>query len=215
MSKLLTLSNSIVFNEITVDFLKIKQTNQSVINNSERFIYTQLSHAPVLYDLYKFMGVTSTNDPDHAIPANLYEVDEKGTTWNFILPIWGYRVPYGVNPQTQTGAGPWTFLTSINIIKTKVHFLNLPDLMVQKSKIINYLYTDNNEPLPIFVITIDPINELSTDFSTFYRWNKVTDGYELEYFSFFPYSNEVDVKLNTSIYFIDKELNTEIQSYAI
>lgn len=205
------LTNGIEFNESVIDILKIPSLNKAVNNATELYKLNSLEHIPILYDLYKFMGVTSTNDPAYAVPANLYEL--VGNAYMFKLPIWGYRVPYGENPQTITGGSPWQFVTTITIIKTKVHYLNLTDLLVKKSKIVSYLSTDGNVGLPPFNVTIDPINELSTDFATFYRWIKVTDGYELEYYSFFPFSNDVNVTLNTSVYFLDKDLGNEIQSF--
>jgi hypothetical protein len=213
--KLRKLTEGILFNESIIDFLKLNNISRSVNNSSEKFIISPVVHNPVLFDLYNFQGLTYTNDESGAVPPQYYDVNEENTAWTFNLPIWGYRVSDGVNPETLLGVGPWEYLTSISIIKTKIHYLNLPEIYVQKAKVISYLYTDDNLAIPSFEVLVDPINDIYLDFSTFYRWVQVTDGYELEFYSFLPVIEGMDVKLDTTIYFLSKDLGNENQSYTI
>ena len=209
--KIPQLLRDVKFNESKIDFLKLSKINNTSTNNFENFNVSTLVHAPVIYDLYKFLGTTYTNNEATAIPPSCYDFD--GTAYRFNLPIYGYRVPQGVDPIAFSGgATPWQFITSINIIRTRVNYLNLPDSYIKKTKVVSYLYTDDNSPIPSLGILIDPINEIYTDFSYFYRWLKVTDGYILDFYSFFPYFPTVEVKLKTDVYFLNKDLGNENQS---
>jgi hypothetical protein len=206
--KLSQLLNDVTANESSIDFLKFLDVSNSASNNFEKFNVSVLTHVPVVYDLYKFLGTTYTNNPEGAVPPGLYDFD--GTAYTFNLPVYGYRVPQGVDPVVYSGgATPWEFITSVNIIRTRVNYLNLPDSYIKKSKIVSYLYTDDNTPIPSLNILIDPINEIYTDFSYFYRWLKVDDGYVLDFYAFFPYFTTVEVKLKTNVYFLDKDLGNE------
>jgi hypothetical protein len=207
--KLSQLLNDVTANESSIDFLKFLDVSNSASNNFEKFNVNSLVHVPIIYDLYNFLGTTYTNDPAGAIPPERYDFD--GTAYRFNLPIYGYRVAKDVDPVIFTGATPWEFITSINVIRTRVNYLNLPDSYIKKSKIISYLYTDDNTPIPSLNILIDPINEIYTDFSYFYRWLKVDDGYVLDFYAFFPYFTTVEVKLKTNVYFLDKDLGNENQ----
>lgn len=208
--KIPTLYKDIKTIENKIDFLKLSNLSNTATNNFENFNVSTLVHVPILYDLYNFTGVTYTNNPAHAVPVNLYDFD--GVAYTFNLPVYGYRVPYGENPTTITGTSSWDFLTTINIIRTKIIYLNLPDSYIRKTRIVSYLYTDDNTPIPSLKILVDPINEIFTDFSYFYRWLKVTDGYLLDFYSFFPYFLSVEVKLKTNVYFLNKDLGNENQS---
>ena len=211
--KIPQLLNDVTANESTIAFLKLSKIKNTATNNFEKFNVSTLVHAPVIYDLYKFFGVTYTNNEAGAVPPEVYEENEAGNAWTFILPVYGYRVPQGVDPVVFSGgATPWQFITSINIIRTRVNYLNLPDSYIKKSKIVSYLYTDDNTPIPSLNILIDPLSEIYTDFSYFYRWLKVNDGYVLDFYAFFPYFTTVEVKLKTNVYFLDKDLGNENQS---
>ena len=209
--KIPQLLNDVTANESTIAFLKLSKIKNTATNNFEKFDVSTLVHAPVIYDLYKFLGVTYTNNLDGAVPPNCYDFD--GTAYRFNLPVYGYRVPQGVDPVVFSGgATPWQFITSINIIHTRVNYLNLPDTYIKKTKVVSYLYTDDNIPIPSLNVLIDPISEIYTDFSYFYRWLKVTDGYILDFYAFFPYFTTVEVKLKTNVYFLNKDLGNENQS---
>ena len=210
--KLSQLLNDVTSNESSIDFLKFLDVSNSASNNFEKFNVSILTHAPVVYDLYKFLGTTYTNNEAGAVPPEVYEENEEGNAWTFILPVYGYRVPQGVDPVVNSGgATPWEFITSVNVIRTRVNYLNLPDSYIKKSKIVSYLYTDDNSPIPSLNVLIDPLGEIYTDFSYFYRWLKVGDGYVLDFYAFFPYFTTVEVKLKTNVYFLDKDLGNENQ----
>jgi hypothetical protein len=209
--KLSQLLNDVTANESSIDFLKFLDVSNSASNNFEKFNVSVLTHAPVIYDLYKFLGITYTNSEAGAVPPERYDFD--GTAYRFNLPVYGYRVPQGIDPVVFSGgATPWQFITSVNIIRTRTNYLNLPDSYIKKVKVVNYLYTDDNSPIPSLNILIDPISEIYTDFSYFYRWLKVDDGYVLDFYSFFPYFPTIEVKLKTNVYFLDKDLGNENQS---
>jgi hypothetical protein len=209
--KIPQLLRDVTANESSIDFLKLLDVSNSGCNNFENFNVSTLNHVPIIYDLYNFLGITYTNNEAGAIPASCYDFD--GTAYRFNLPVYGYRVLQGVDPVVFSGgATPWEFITSVNVIHTRVNYLNLPDSYIKKVKIVSYLYTDNNTSIPSLNILIDPISEIYTDFSYFYRWLKVTDGYVLDFYSFFPYFTTIEVKLKTNAYFLDKDLGNENQS---
>jgi hypothetical protein len=208
--KIPQLLSDVTANESTIDFLKLSKIKNTATNNFENYNVSTLVHVPVLYDLYNFRGTTYTNDPAGAIPPECYDFD--GTAYIFNLPIWGFRVAKDVDPEVLTGASPWLFLTTVNFIHTRINYLNLPDSYIKKAKVVSYLYTDDNTPIPSLNILIDQYNDLYTDFSYFYRWLKVDDGYILDFYSFFPYFPTVEVKLKTNVYFLNKDLGNENQS---
>lgn len=212
--KLSKLWNNIITNESTIDFLKLSQVHTTNCNSFERFINNTLTHVPKLYDLYNFGGITYSTSPQS--PSENYNFD--GVAYTFNLPVFGYRVENGLDPVTISGgSGPWTFIGTVSVNHTRVNYLNLPDEYIKKSKVITYLYTDDNAPMPSFELIINPytISKTTTDFRYFYRWIKVTDGYILDFYSCFLYSNDVDVKVKTNVYFIAKDLGNEIQSNII
>jgi hypothetical protein len=204
--------NDIKFNKISIDFLKESNVISGYNNSLEKNIKTEFEHVPTLFDLYKFKGITYTNNEADATPAEVYE-ELTPDAWTFILPVYGYRVESGVDPAVLTGASPWEFITTICIVKSKIHYINLSDNLISKARIINYLYTADNSPLPTFKILIDPINDLYADYTYFYRWVKSNDEWDLEFYAFYPYY--ANVLMSTSIYFIDKGLSNGFQSNTI
>jgi len=208
--KILKLSEDVSFNEYKVKFLQPLAINHSYNSNNENYCSSIITHNPVLYDLYNFQGVTYTNNSAGAVPSQYYDINGAGTAWTFNLPVYGYKIAYGIDPTTFLGVGPWKFLSSIVIIKTKVYYVHLTDELVKNSKIISYLYTNNNSLVPNLEVLVDPIKNISLDFSVFHRWVKIDEGYALEYFSIFPYFANLNLK--TIVYFTDKALSNESQS---
>jgi len=209
--KIPQLLSDVTANESTIDFLKLSKIKNTATNNFENYNVSTLVHVPVLYDLYNFLGTTYTNNPAGAVPPGCYDFD--GTAYIFNLPVYGFRVPQGVDPVVFSGgATPWQIITSVNIIRTRTNYLYLPDSYIKKARVVSYLYTDDNTPIPSLNVLIDPISEIYTDFSYFYRWLKVDDGYILDFYSFFPYFPTVEVKLKTNVYFLNKDLGNENQS---
>lgn len=197
------------------DNLKFSQISISVNPSLEKNLITVLNTTPSIYDLYNFKGITYTNDPDLAVPVELYDTDDGGASYYFILPTFGYRVNQGVDPEVETGAGPWEYLTTINIVKTIVTFQNLTETMLHNARIVSYLHTTGNVAVPNLEILVDPYINSYTDYSEFYRWRKTSIGYDLEYYAFFPYFNTINLQLKSSVYFIDKGTSNAIQSSKI
>jgi hypothetical protein len=206
--KIAHLVRDIATHKDEIDFLKLSQVHKTNVNNFESFISNTLTHYPKLYDLYNFQGVTYSTDPP--TPSANYTHTEDG--YYFKLPVWGYRVEHGDDPVTISGGStPWEFLATVSIIHTKYSYVNLPESFLKKAKILTYLYNNSNAPMPSFETIVTPyeFNLTSTDFGWFYRWLKVDNGYVLDYYAFFLYSEEVDVKVQTNVYFLDKDLANE------
>lgn len=198
--------------ESTVDFLKFQKLTGVVASDFQNYFINEITHAPVLYDLYNFQGVTYTTDPDLAVPVELYTPNEDSTAFTFNLPIYGYQVLQGVDPAISTGASPWQFVLSVALIKSKTYYLHLSARDLPKLKIVSYFSTEANVRLPSFQFLVDPIDEIYTEYSSFYRWVKLETGFLLEFYAFYPYFADLNLQLNTKVYFMNKGIVNEIQS---
>ena len=209
-----SLWNDVNFNESSIDFLKSRSLNDTGTNSFESSLIYNYEPTKVLCDLYKYEGVTYTNNPAGAVPAANFNVNTKGTAWTFKLPIFGFKVIHG-EPLPDVGPYDWKYITSVFIIKERINFKDLPDAYVKKAKVVNYLFTDNNDPLPTFLQELDPINKIYTEFAYFQRWVKVDNGYDLEFYAIIPYIEEPEPKLQLMIYFLNKDLGNESQSLKV
>ena len=209
-----SLWNDVKFNESSIDFLKLKNLSNTGTNSFESSLIYNYEPTKILCDLYNYVGVTYTNNPAGATPIANFEVNEAGTAWTFKLPTFGFKVIHG---ETLPDVGPysWTYVTSIFLIKERINFKDLPESYIKKSKIINYLFTDNNAPLPSFSKLLNPINEIYTEFAYFQRWVKVDNGFDLEFYAIIPYTEEPEPKLQLMIYFLNKDLGNESQSLKV
>jgi hypothetical protein len=213
--KLPQLWNDVKFTETSIDFLKRSDLNHSSVESFEVFLIERIEPNRVIYDLYDYKGITYTNNETDAVPVENFDVNEAHTAWTFKLPVYGYRIKKDIETLPNVSPYTWEYSTSIVIIKHRIIFKNLSDYYIKKSRIINYLFTDNNVPLPSFLILLNPISDIYTEFSSFYRWIKVSDGYNLEYYAIYPYTASPEVKLQLLIYFLNKDLGNESQSSKI
>ena len=198
----------------------VSQTNESSINlldsydiishtqtNLKSYISQDIDTTFSFFDLYDFTGVTQTTVAENAEPANLYEFD--GENYNFIYPVFGFPVPVGENPSTSPG-GNWEFTdTTVGIIKTKIFFNNLTEEFITNSRIISFLYLDDESiTIPQLRKLVDPVKDIYAEYNIFHRWIQKEAGFELEYYAFLPYPNTVEIKLDAKVIFYNfGELN--------
>jgi len=206
---------TITFVEQKVDLLKEFHLHSASSINASRNILTSITHTPIIYDLYRFLGVTYTNNESLAVPAELYTANEDDTVFTFNLPVYGYAVPQYTDPFDSTGVDTWEYQLSVAIIKTRINYANITSDIVHRSNLFTYLTTDNNTEIPSLQILIDPIKEIYTDFSHFFRWIELTSGYDLEIYAFYPLVENINLSLITNVVFMTQGAFNEIQPYKI
>jgi hypothetical protein len=204
-------------NLITVDAFKSQKLNYNLLTGYETSIRVKIIHEPVSYDLYKFLGITFTNNIAEAVPTQYYDANETNTSFTFNLPVYGYAIAQGLDPETELGIGPWEYQTTVSIINTRVAFPNITEHIISKCVIHSFFNStdgtglNSSSSLSNFQFLIDPIKEIYTDFSDFYRWLKINENlYELQILGFYPVTNEF-VQFETNISFIDRGSVNEVR----
>ena len=209
------------FNKSEIDSLPLIQNLNTNVNTLQRYLFNTIDHTPVVFDLYNWLGVTFTTAETSPEPTSLYQRNALDTGWEFILPIFGYRIPHQADVETITGSSDWEFNTSVVASKTKVFYQGLTERTLDRLRVVTILSARNQDQLlvPIsssaFKILIDPINNIFTNYSIFTRWVKQNNGYDLEVYSFYPLLDNLDIKLTTKVYGINKEVIDEIQPFKI
>ena len=141
-------------------------------------------------------------------------------SYGFIYPIYGFSVPSGENPEDYTdGSSPWEFKTSIAIIKQSYEFHEMPEWMINGAKIISYLYNENGsivENLKVILLNESQnMDEISVDFTEFYRWIELEKGYIFEYYAVFPVPENQQISLKSNLYIYNFKNNCYDQSKQI
>lgn len=215
-SKINKLWENITFNEFKINLLKEFDIRIGSMISPVRNVTNTISHSPVIYDLYRYLGVTYTNDVNFAVPAELYTANENNSVFTFNLPTYGYAVPFDVDPNELLGTvNAWEYQVSVAIIKTKINYTGLTSDIVRRANLVTLLETDSNITIPSLQVLIDPIKEIYTDFSYFYRWIELASSYDLEIYAFYPLTNNVNLTMTTNITFFSKGAFNEIQSNQI
>lgn len=188
------------------DFSKIEYTN-----NPNTFIknirFVSIDTTPQYYDLYNFLGTTSsTNQPSPASAYNYrYSINTASYAYYFIYPRRGFPVPSGESPEDYTdGATPWEFKTTISIVKTVYQFPKMPDWALDGAKLVAYLQRTDNQPVGNITYYLRAagtnLNEITVDFNYFYRWVKLNEGYNFEFYAIYPFVDS-DIFINAKLYF--------------
>jgi len=199
-----------------------KIIDTSYVKNSSSFTkkITKISidTTPVYYDLYKFLGVTYSVGEVSPTPESAYDARLiSGTTYaySFIYPAFGFAVPFEETPESVTdGATPWEFQTSIAIIKSTILFSNISDLIVDGMSLISYVSNEDGSVVEDLKVVLEEesqsIDEVSIDFSEFYRWIQLSEGYQFEYYAIYPVPENHQITLTSNLYFY----NTKNDYYA-
>ena len=139
-NKIGKLWTQVTADERTISLAEIRNDRFAIGTSLEKVIKTSIVHEPVLYDLYKFLGVTYTNIETGAVPAELYQSNPTMTAWTFLLPVFGYKVPHGEDPEALlgTGEGSWEFQTTIAIVKTRIHLPGIPEYLINKARVFSF-----------------------------------------------------------------------------
>ena len=209
------------FNESQVFAFSRLQNVSTNVNSFQRYLFNTVEHVPVVFDLYDYQGVTFTTAEDSPEPEELYRRNESDTGWEFILPIFGYRIPHQEDIEELTGTDEWEFNTSIVVSKSRVFYQGLTERTLDKLKPVTILSARFGDQLftPVnrdsFRILIDPINQVFTDYSVFTRWVQKESGYDLEIYVFYPLLEDHDIKVTTKVFAINKEVVDEIQPFKI
>jgi hypothetical protein len=210
-NKLRTLFSNIEKNSSDIKFLdnwNIKHTTETHITTSG---VVELDTTLQFKDIYKFTGITFTTNEAQAVPAELYEFD--GTAYRFIYPVYGFQVEADEDPNETLG-GTWELQTRVAIVNSSFFFPNLTDRIVSESKLMVYLFVpDNTIPIPELRINIDPIKEIYADYEYFHRWIKQETGYRLDFFSFFPYPEDIDLRIKSNVIIYNLGDINVIQNY--
>lgn len=207
---------AITFNETKINLLKDFKLHTASSINPTRNILTSITHTPVIYDLYRYLGVTYTNNAEFAVPAELYTANEANTVFTFNLPVYGYPVPLDTDPNELLGTtDAWEYQLSVAIIKTKINYAGINSDIVHRASLFTYFNTDSNITIPSLQVLVDPIAEVYTDFFYFYRWVELETGYDLEVYAFYPLTDNVNLSLTTNIVFFTQGAFNEIQPYQI
>lgn len=190
------------------DIFKLTKFNYQKNTNSflKKINVIQVDTTPTYYDLYKFLGITFSTGENPPNPPEVYkDISDGNGWWSFFYPIYGFPVPLGENPEDYSyGATPWEFQTSIVIIKRLYEFPNIPDWVINGTKVISYLFNNDGSYIQNLKYILLPgslnIDEFSIEFSEFYRWIKLEKGYNFEYYAIYPVPQNHQIFLNTKLY---------------
>lgn len=183
---------------------------------SKKINKIELDTTPVYYDLYNYNGITQaigtavSPTPESAYEATLIS----GTTYqyDFIYPIYGFVVPIGETPEDYTGgATPWTYKTTIAVVKTTMQFSEMPDWAIDGSKVVCYVSNDDGSMVGNLEFVLlaggQDTQAITVDFSYCYRWivlkddDNVTTGYNFEFFAIYPIATGHKTNLYANLYF--------------
>ena len=213
------------------DLFQKTKANQQEVFNLNKFSFNQhtdsfinkfqsvtLDLVPVYYDLYKFLGITYATGATSPTPASAYE-EQETEQWYFIYPTIGFAVVAGETPESVTDdVTPWQFQTTVAVIKSLFSFPKMPDWAIDGARHIAYLYKEDGTGYTSSKVILQAksqdFNEISVDFNDFYRWIKLEDGYNFEYYAIYPLPTS-EVYLNTTIYFNNPKNTNYAQSEKI
>jgi hypothetical protein len=214
-----------IFKQQRLDFKneinKISLKNQSSFTNKINIV--SIDTTPTYYDLYKYSGISQSIGSSSPSPASAYKatlISGSIYEYDFIYPTIGFAVPAGATPESYTdGATPWTFQTSIAIIKSRINFPNIPDWGIDGTKIICYLVNEDGSPVTNLSVTLqeggENIEEITILFSYFYRWIKLDVGYDFEFYAIYPMVANSQVSLIANLYIYNKRKAYAISSTKI
>jgi len=182
----------------------------------------EIDTTPVYYDLYNFKGITYSTGTISPEPESAYEKSDEPVsgdiyTYTFIYPIYGFSVLSGETPESVTGgATPWEFKTTVAVIKNKIHLPNMPDWAITGCKLISYLYNEDGSLVENLKIVLleegQNLDEISVDFSEFYRWVKLEEGYNFEQYVIYPIPENHQISLKSNLYIYNFKNNYYGQS---
>lgn len=179
-----------------LDPIKIIEVPLSTLKKTSRF---SLDTDPIFYDLYDFKGITSRQGGGNApSPLSCYVEDPIGT-WNFIYPVFDFRVPSGEDVETFSGCPDWEFQSSIGIIRYVLKFPGLREEDIYSFDLLSYLYNEADEEVE------------SGDFSQFYRWIKKDTSYDFHYHAFFTIPEGTELLLKAELVLVNKKDYNAIQ----
>jgi len=182
---------------------------------------------PEYFNTYLFEGTLFYAGPsvDAPEPESAYRFEEGDDNpdsgrYTFIYPTWNFRSPAEESPESITdGAEPWTLQTSIGVIKSKLHFPKLPDRGIDGTKLIVYVNMLDGSPYTttkfVYLQESQDFDELSVEFSYFYRWIKLSEGYDFEFYSIFPVAENEQLVVTANLYFYNTNSQYYAQSYNI
>lgn len=204
-----------VINE-DVEKLSKKVVQKRVDFFSKKINKIELDITPVYYDLYNYDGITqaigieSSPTPESAYIATLIS----GSTYqyDFIYPVYGYVVPTGESPEDYTdGATPWTYKTTIAVVKTVLQFPEMPDWAVDGARVVCFVSNDDGTMVGDleFVLSAggQDTQAITVDFSYCHRWIVLkndlgeTVGYNFEFFAIYPVATGHVTNLYANLYF--------------
>lgn len=195
------------------DLLKLSKFRYSTNYSTflKKLSYVELDTTPTYYDLYNFDGITYSTGETSPSPASAYSVTVISgsiNAYSFIYPIYGFSVPIGEEPEDYTdGATPWTFKTTLAIIKSITHFPKMPEWAIDGAKLISYLYKQDGSIVQNLKVVLresgQNLNELSVDLTEFYRWIELSEGYNFEHYAMYPLPENEEIFLNSKLYFFN------------
>ena len=191
-------NQSNITNLVDVSYLKRSSSFIKALNKIS--IDTTLTY----YDLYNFLGTTYTSGSTPPTPVSAY-TGNATDGWTFKYPIYGFRTLLNQTPESLTdNAGPWEFQTTIALVQTNTQFIYMPEWAFDGCKVISYLYNTDGTIVEDLKFTLlesgQNQDEIYVDFTTFHKWAKLENGYELHFFAMFPIPENEDIKLNTYLY---------------
>jgi len=221
--KINKLLNDVKRNQDRIDKLLKESYNKTTASYIKRLNKGSIDTTPVYYDLYNFLGVTYATGTTSPIPASAYiDVEEESGlhSYTFKYPVYGFSVPDALTPEDITdGATPWEFQTKIAVIKTIINYPNLPDWALDGVKLLSYLYNEDgsivNDLKFIYLESGQNLDEQSVDFSTFHRWIKTENGFNLEYNAIYPIPENHDLSLVANLYMYNPKNDNYAQQIKI
>ncbi|MFA5048518.1 MAG: hypothetical protein WC516_05855 [Patescibacteria group bacterium] len=170
----------------------------------------EIDTTPIYYDLYQFDGVTyAVGDGGSPAPASAYTATLiSGSTYSYTFKysIWAFPVLSGETPESITdGATPWTYQTTIAIVKKVINFAKMPDWAIDGSRLVCYMYNLDGSLVGNLEFILleggDNTQQMSVDFSYFYRWVKQIKGYDFEFYAIYPVDTGHNLTLSANLYF--------------
>jgi len=221
--KINKLLNDAKRNEDRIDKLSIESQKKITTSYIKRLNKGSIDTTPVYYDLYNFLGTTYATGTTSPTPASAYIaslISGSIYSYTFKYPVYGFAVPDYLTPEDITdGATPWEFQTKIAVIKTIVELPNLSEWMLDGTKIISYLYNEDGSVVTdlkfIYLESGQNLDEQSVDFSTFHRWIKTENGFNLEYNAIYPIPENHDLSLVANLYMYNPKNDNYAQQIKI
>lgn len=174
-----------------ISSLDFSSFNKDNIKSPRKF---EIDTTPTIYDVYNWTGITTTNDPDVAVPEDFYELDNTGF-YNFIFPQYGYRVLEGEEPE----GDDWEFQTKIAVVDTHIDMKNMRQWAIEGTIVNSYFYVNGEGiSVPNLKFNLRPegtnTSAIDIEFGDFHRWVKYENFYRLHYYAVYPHDESINLE---------------------